>query len=402
MKSRNGEDAAAAITAIRLGSSPGDIQRAAEILKNGGLAAFPTETVYGLGADAFNIQALARVFEVKGRPRFDPLIIHIASPDMLEGLADLGALSPRLRPLPAKLAAAFWPGPLTLILPKRPEVPDLATAGLPTVAVRFPAHPAAQKLIVLSSGAVAAPSANPFGRLSPTRASHVLESLGNKIDCIIDGGPCSVGVESTVLSLAGTGELPRILRPGGISREQLERVIGPVACGGAAEAPAEVLSPGMLKSHYAPKTPLTLHSSEEMSALPFLPGEGYLFFSETTRDAWLKRNAEKIPGDDLRRIRLKSPGNAPDDDVERIRLTSPGEDLKCIRLTSPAAGDATAEAGPAILALSRRGDAAEAAARLFESLHLLDRAGLRRIHAEVLPPEGLGAAVNDRLRRAAG
>ncbi|MDR2663402.1 MAG: threonylcarbamoyl-AMP synthase [Treponema sp.] len=402
MKSRNGEDAGAGIRAIRLGDSPGDIQRAAEILKNGGLAAFPTETVYGLGADAFNIRALARVFEAKGRPRFDPLIIHIASPDMLEGLADLGALSPRLRPLPAKLAAAFWPGPLTLVLPKRPEVPDLATAGLPTVAVRFPAHPAAQKLIALSSGAVAAPSANPFGRLSPTRASHVLESLGNKIDCVIDGGPCSVGVESTVLSLAGTGELPRILRPGGISREQLERVIGPAACGGAAEAPSEVLSPGMLKSHYAPKTPLTLHGPEEMSALPFLPGEGYLFFSETTRDTWLKRNAEKIPGEDLRRIRLKSPGNAPDDDVERIRLKSSGEDLKRIRLTSPAAGGPAADAGPAILVLSRRGDAVEAAARLFESLHLLDRAGLRRIHAEVLPPEGLGAAVNDRLRRAAG
>ncbi|MDR1143672.1 MAG: threonylcarbamoyl-AMP synthase [Spirochaetaceae bacterium] len=374
MRSRNGKHAAA----IRLDSSPADIQRAAEILKNGGLAAFPTETVYGLGADAFNIRALARVFEAKGRPRFDPLIIHIASPDMLERLADLNALSPLFRPLPVKLAAAFWPGPLTLILPKRPEVPDLATAGLPTVAVRFPAHPAAQKLIALSSGAVAAPSANPFGRLSPTRAEHVLEGLGNKIDCVIDGGPCSVGVESTVLSLAGTGELPRILRPGGISREQLERVIGPTAVGAAESGPAaDLLSPGMLKSHYAPKTPLILHAPEEMSALPFLPDEGYLFFSETSRDAWLKRSAG---------ISATGGGDAAEDDLKRIRFKSP----------------ATGGVGPAILALSRSGDAAEAATRLFETLHLLDRAGLLRIHAEALPPEGLGAAVNDRLRRAAG
>jgi L-threonylcarbamoyladenylate synthase len=329
------------------------------------------------------------VFEVKGRPRFDPLIIHIASLDMLDRLADLDALSPSRRPLPVKLAAAFWPGPLTLILPKRPGVPALATAGLPTVAIRFPAHPAAQKLIALSSGAVAAPSANPFGRLSPTRAEHVLEGLGNKIDCIIDGGPCSVGVESTVLSLAGEEELPRILRPGGISREQLERVIGPVTAGGMAESgpPAALLSPGMLKSHYAPRTPLVLHTPEEMSALPFLPDEGYLFFSEISRDTWLKRNAGKIPAEDLKRIRFKSPG----DDVTRIRFKSP----------VPTSG-MDAEAGPAILALSQSGDAAEAAVWLFDGLHLLDRAGLRRIHAEALPPEGLGAAVNDRLRRAAG
>ncbi|MDR1307498.1 MAG: threonylcarbamoyl-AMP synthase [Treponema sp.] len=388
MRNRNGKHAA--VRAIRLGSSPADIQRAAEILNNGGLAAFPTETVYGLGANAFNIRALARVFEAKGRPRFDPLIIHIASPDMLERLADLDALSPVFRPLPARLAAAFWPGPLTLILPKRPEVPDLATAGLPTVAVRFPAHPAAQKLIALSSGAVAAPSANPFGRLSPTRAEHVLEGLGNKIDCVIDGGPCSVGVESTVVSLAGTGGLPRILRPGGISREQLERVIGPTVVGAAEPGPpAEVLSPGMLKSHYAPKTPLSLHTPEEMSALPFLPDEGYLFFSETSRDGWLKRHVPATEGGDLMRIQLKSQGGDAGDATE--------EDLKRIRFKSQ--GNAT---GLAILTLSRSGDTAEAAARLFEILHLLDRAGLRRIHAEALPPEGLGAAVNDRLRRAAG
>jgi L-threonylcarbamoyladenylate synthase len=429
------------IAAIRLGSSPADIQRAADILNNGGLAAFPTETVYGLGADAFNARALARVFEAKGRPRFDPLIIHIASMDTLERIADLDTLSPSRRLLLEKLTLAFWPGPLTLILPKRHEVPGLATAGLPTVAVRFPAHPAAQKLIALSSGAVAAPSANPFGRLSPTRAEHVFEGLGNKIDCIIDGGPCSVGVESTVLSLTGE-EPPRILRPGGVSREDLERIIGPAGSGvktcyhdaSPADAGNIPLSPGMLKSHYAPKTPLILHSPEEMSALPFLPDEGYLFFSEKNRDAWLKRNAEKIPMEDLKRIHAKSPegdlkrihikssegdlkrihakspegdlkrihGKSPEGDLKRIHDKSPEGDLKCIHTKSPAVYGTAIDAGPVIFALSASGDAVEAAVQLFECLHLLDRAGFCRIHAEALPPEGLGAAVNDRLRRAAG
>jgi L-threonylcarbamoyladenylate synthase len=347
-----------------LGTSPADLEKAAEILKNGGLAAFPTETVYGLGADAFNTRALARVFEVKGRPRFDPLIIHIASMDALESIVLLESLSPSRRDLLKKLASSFWPGPLTMILPKRPTVPDLATAGLPTAAVRFPRHGAAQKLITLSTGALAAPSANPFGRLSPTRAEHVLEGLGDKIDCIVDGGPCPVGVESTVLDLGegqgGSAEHPRILRPGGISREALEGIIGEVA---EYEGPAGpgAPSPGMLKNHYAPGTPLFLHSPEIMTALPRRAGEGYLFFSAETRDPWLKQNS--LSG------------------------------------TGSGSGEDSTEADT-ILTLSESGTVLEAAANLFEYLRRLDRLNLRRINSETLPHNGLGAAVNDRLRRA--
>ncbi|MDR0585627.1 MAG: threonylcarbamoyl-AMP synthase [Treponema sp.] len=344
-----------------LGVTEQDIQKAAEILKRGGLAAFPTETVYGLGADAFNTLALARVFEVKGRPRFDPLIIHIAEPSRLEHVARLSALSPDRRALAEKCAAAFWPGPLTLVLPKQPEVPGLATAGLATAAVRCPAHPVARALIGLSGragkpGAVAAPSANPFGRLSPTRAEHVVEGLGEKIDCIIDGGPCSVGVESTVLDLAS----PRItiLRPGGVTREDLEKVVGPIDLGGPEHGEAGRLSPGMLKSHYAPKTPLFLHGGKEMAALPYKKDEAYLFFSGESRRAWVEK---KTAGEN------KSRAESPD-------------------------------SGPAVLVLSETGNVLEAAAHLFEYLRRLD--GPARIHAEILPEEGLGAAVNDRLRRA--
>jgi L-threonylcarbamoyladenylate synthase len=360
-----------------------DIQKAADILKEGGLVAFPTETVYGLGADAFNTRALARVFEAKGRPRFDPLIIHIAEYAGLERAARLSALSPDRRALVEKCAAAFWPGPLTLVLPKQPDLPDLATAGLSTAAVRWPGHPAARALNgftapAVKPGAVAAPSANPFGRLSPTRAEHVIEGLGEKIDCVIDGGPCPVGVESTVLDLAS----PRItlLRPGGINREALEDVIGAVASGpaepGMSDMPGSTgpepdgpaLSPGMLKSHYAPLSPLFLHNGEEMAALPYKKGEAYLFFSGKSLGAWTRRAGEE---------RLNG--------VERLN----GEEC-------PNGG----ESGDA-LTLSETGGVTEAAANLFERLHRLDRLRPERIHAETLPEEGLGAAVNDRLRRAA-
>jgi L-threonylcarbamoyladenylate synthase len=368
-----------------LGITEQDMQKAAAILKEGGLVAFPTETVYGLGADAFNTRALAQVFEAKGRPRFDPLIIHIAEYAGLERAARLSTLPPDRRALVEKCAAAFWPGPLTLVLPKQPDLPDLATAGLSTAAIRWPDHPVAQALIGFSGytgkpGTVAAPSANPFGRLSPTRAEHVIEGLGEKIDCVIDGGPCPVGVESTVLDLAS----PRIalLRPGGISREALENVIGPVASGpavsgipdtagppgaagpkpeqGAPEAERPVPSPGMLKSHYAPLSPLFLHSGKEMAALSYKKGEAYLFFSGKSRNVWRDRAGGKSPND----------GEHPDGD-------------------------------PAVLTLSENGNVPEAAANLFEFLHRLDALRPERIHAETLPEKGLGAAVNDRLRRAA-
>jgi L-threonylcarbamoyladenylate synthase len=342
-----------------LSASRADLRRAADALRAGLLVAFPTETVYGLGADGFNQTALARVFAAKGRPRFDPLIVHIAAAETLDRLADLSALPQRLRDMAVALSERFWPGPLTLALPKRPLVPDLATAGLPTVAIRFPDHPVACELIRLSTGAVAAPSANRFGSLSPTSAAHVREQLGDRIDFLIDGGRTTVGVESTVLDLSGGASgrsgkaaAPRLLRPGGVSREAIEALIG------AVEVPepedGSPVSPGQLKSHEAPRTPLSLHSSEAMAALRYRQGNLYLFFSRASRDSWL-------------------------------------------------AGEHGLEASPdSAHALSRSGDTLEAAAALFDLLHRLDRLGASQIHAEEAPANGLGPAINDRLFRAAG
>jgi L-threonylcarbamoyladenylate synthase len=323
---------------------------AAEAIRRGGLAAFPTETVYGLGGDAFNPRALAEIFRVKGRPRFDPLIVHIAGMEALGEAADLSALAPGARETTALLAREFWPGPLTLVLPRGDSVPGLATGGLATVAVRFPAHPAARRLILLSTGAVAAPSANRFGCLSPTRAEHVAGQLGDQVEIILDGGPAALGLESTVLDM--TGARPRILRPGGLSRERLEALLGPLpgpAQGGPATGPR---SPGLLSSHYAPRAPLCLHSPGEMAALPPDRDAGYLFFSSRSLGPWAARNGASLGGKGA---------------LER---------------------------------LSEGGDSLEAAANLFEALHRLDKLGLRRIHAEKAPPEGLGEAINDRLNRA--
>ena len=339
-----------------LDTSENAIERAAEIIREGGLAAFPTETVYGLGADAFNAAALARVFEAKKRPRFDPLIVHVADFAALERPARLSGLGAKRRALAEKLAAAFWPGPLTLVLPKQADLPGLATSDLPSVAVRVPSHPAALQLIRLAGkpgvpGAVAAPSANPFGRLSPTRAEHVIEGLGGAIDCVIDGGPCQVGVESTVLDIASSGI--RILRPGGISREELERVTGPLDEGPGDGDPA--CSPGMLKSHYAPLVPLMLHTENDMARLSPRENEAYLFLRDPARRAWLR-----------------------------------------------SAGSPSVLPSAYSAALSETGSAREAAANLFDLLHRLEALRPACIHAELLPEDsGLSAAVNDRLRRAA-
>jgi L-threonylcarbamoyladenylate synthase len=329
------------------------LRKAAELLCAGELAAFPTETVYGLGGDAFNTKALAKIFDIKKRPRFDPLIVHIAETGTLDALADLSLLEKTNRDKAALLTGRFWPGPLTLVLPRRPEVPALVSSGLPTVALRFPSHPAAQKLIRYSTGAVAAPSANSFGRLSPTRAEHVEADLGSGIAMILDGGPCQVGVESTVLDL--TGGLPRILRPGGLPREEIEALIGETAHGPRDEAPGARLSPGMLKSHYAPRTRLILHSGKEMAGLPLRQDEAYLFFDRPSMESWLAETASS---------------------VQNI------------------------QAGEGIFCLSENGDVLEAAGRLFEILHRADGLGKTLIHAEEAPAEGLGAAINDRLIRA--
>jgi L-threonylcarbamoyladenylate synthase len=227
---------------------PAAVEEAAAVLRGGGLVAFPTETVYGLGADAFRPVAVARIFEVKARPSFDPLIVHLADAGELE------RVSPSEDPRIAVLAARFWPGPLTLVLPRRPEVPDLVTAGLDTVGVRVPAHPAARRLIAGAGTPVAAPSANPFGYVSPTTAAHVAELLGSAVDLVLDGGPCRVGVESTVLSLAG--KRPVILRPGGVPREALEEALGVSA--EVATRGERPLAPGQLDKHYATRTPLRI------------------------------------------------------------------------------------------------------------------------------------------------
>jgi len=344
---------------VLLSTADEDIKKAAAALAAGSLVAFPTETVYGLGADAFNTSALARIFEVKNRPRFDPLIIHIAEKAALHRIAEISLLSETAKERLSILSERLWPGPLTLILPKKPELPDLATAGLASAAVRFPSHPIAQKLIRLSTGAIAAPSANPFGRLSPTSARHVETQLGRKVDFIIDGGKTQVGLESTVLDLCR--EKPAILRPGGTSRESIEALIGPVefspgisgdsvssADGSAGNSAAAQLSPGRLKSHYAPRTPLVLCRAGELASLPYTApggdGEGRLYFAAPGRE-----------------------NPAPQD---RTRI------------------------------LSKTGDLREAAANLFEMLHELDGLGLTLIRAEEAPESGLGEAVNDRLRRA--
>lgn len=222
------------------------IEKAASIILGGGLVAFPTETVYGLGADALNGSAVAKIFEVKERPRFDPIIVHIGDPEDLEDLCV--EIDERAKLLIEK----FWPGPLTLVLPKSPIVPEIVTAGLGCVAVRMPSHEVALRFIKRAKTPVAAPSANPFGYLSPTTASHVAEGIGERVDLIIDGGRCPVGVESTVLELI---QEPTILRIGGLPIEEIERVIGRVRVLTLSERPH---SPGQLPRHYSPKTPLRL------------------------------------------------------------------------------------------------------------------------------------------------
>jgi L-threonylcarbamoyladenylate synthase len=227
-----------------------NIDRAATLLRKGGVVAFPTETVYGLGANAFDPSAVARIFEIKGRPAFDPLIVHVLDGAMLERVAA------EIPPPARALAEGFWPGPLTLVLPKRPNVPDLVTAGLPSVGIRMPAHPIARALLERTGTPLAAPSANPFGRLSPTRAEHVQRGLGNRVDLILDGGPSAVGLESTIV---GFEPGPQLLRRGAIPAEELEAVVGPLGVRDDDPAGAPV-APGRLPRHYAPHTPIRVTS----------------------------------------------------------------------------------------------------------------------------------------------
>lgn len=242
------------------------VARAAEILRAGGLVAIPTETVYGLAADATQGRAVARIFEAKGRPSFNPLIVHVGGQDWV---AELAHADERFQ----RLAAVFWPGPLTFVLPRRPDCPvsELVSAGLPSLALRMPAHPLARKILTATARPLAAPSANLSGTISPTEAGHVAASLGSRVDLIVDGGRADVGIESTVLDL--TGPRAAILRPGSVTAEEIARVIGEVTT--AAGDPSAPKSPGQLASHYAPYIRLRMNAAETG------PGEALLGFGGT-------------------------------------------------------------------------------------------------------------------------
>ena len=303
-----------------LSADPAGLAQAADLLRQGQLVAFPTETVYGLGGDALNGEAVAAIYAAKGRPSFNPLIAHVASVEAAQRFVEWSDQA-------AHLAAAFWPGPLTLVLPLRDGhgVSSLVTAGLDTLAVRVPAHPTARALLQAVDGPVAAPSANPSGRISPTTADHVRAGLDGRIAAVLDDGPCGVGLESTIVGLAGE---PTLLRPGGIALDQIEQVLGTQLH--IHQSGDLLTAPGQLQSHYAPEAPVRL-------------------------------NAHTRQGDEI--------------------LLGFG----------PVECDVN---------LSADGNLAEAAANLFATLHELDTSG-RPIAVTPIPVEGLGAAINDRLRRAA-
>lgn len=318
-----------------------NLTRAAERLRNGGLVAFATETVYGLGANALDPQAVAGIFELKGRPLYDPLIVHVG------GIEAARKLSQTWPVLADKLAERFWPGPLTLVLPRREIVPDLVTAGLPNVALRWPSHPVAQQLLTLAACPVAAPSANRFASISPTSAADVAMELSDPDLWILDGGPCTHGLESTVISLVN--ERPVVLRLGSLAVEELEAELGPIAVANRSinesELQSGLASPGHLSRHYSPRTPMRL-SHDFGSDAETLVGQrvGLLCFGKT-----------EIP---------------------------------------------KAHQFAVVVNLSPQGDSREAATRLYAALRELDQAKLDLILAVSLPPTGLGRAINDRLQRA--
>jgi len=323
-----------ALTTEILPADEAAVAKAARCLAAGGLVAFPTETVYGLGADATNPAAITRLYQAKGRPAFNPLIAHVDSLEAARAIGELGQDA-------IALAWAFWPGPLTLVVPRAPHcsVADLATAGLDTVALRVPAHPVAMALLQVFGKPVVAPSANLSGHVSPTTASHVESDLKGRIDLIIDGGPVEVGVESTIV---GCFQQPMLLRPGGVPRAEIERVLGRWLTQPPPEAESattQPLAPGMMASHYAPRTRVRLNATR------INPGEALLAFGPAT-----------IMG---------------------------------------------ANAATTVMNLSVKADLAEAAANLFGHLRALDARAAKAIAVMPIPADGLGEAINDRLRRAA-
>jgi L-threonylcarbamoyladenylate synthase len=325
------------------------IAQAAAVIRRGGLVAFPTETVYGLGADALSADAVARIFAAKGRPPHDPIIVHVADP------AALTRVAREVPEVARRLAERFWPGPLTLVLPRAEAVPPIVTAGRDTVAVRCPDHPVALALIRAAATPIAAPSANRFGHTSPTTAQHVLDDLGGRIDLVLDAGPTPIGVESTVLDL--TRDVPTILRPGGLPREALEEVLGPVAVLERAPASEEGLpSPGLLPRHYAPRAGLHLFTGPPEAVLGAMRREAEAQVAAGRRVGLLVANEDAAAFADLDLV------------VEAV--------------------------GPA-------GDLEVVARRLFGALRALDARRVEVILARDFGARGLGLAIRDRLRRAA-
>ena len=324
-----------------------DIQTAADLLRAGGLVGIPTETVYGLGANGLDPAAVGRIFQAKGRPQDNPLILHIPGADWLERYC---------RDIPAaayELARRFWPGPLTMVLRRRDNVPDQVTAGLDTVGMRCPAHPLCRAVIQAADVPVAAPSGNTSGRPSPTTAAHMLEDMDGRIDAILDGGPCSVGVESTIVDLTCTP--PRLLRPGGITLLQLRAALGEVAADpadtrlmGAGERPR---APGMKYRHYAPKAPVTVVTGEPERSAAYIaahagPGDGVICFEEF--------------------LPMYAGGARP------------------------------------VMSLGPAGDKGEQARRVFDALRAFDHTAVSAIWAQCPDSGGIGLAVTNRLNKAAG
>lgn len=322
---------------VLLAADDAGLAEATRILRQGGLVSFPTETVYGLGGLARIPEAVRAIFAAKGRPATDPLILHLPDPDLARAVAE-GWLSSPVPPKAVTLTEAFWPGPLTLVLPKGKDVNPEITAGLPTVAVRCPSHSAARQLLRLLGEPLVAPSANRFGRISPTDAEAVRQELGGRIPLILDGGPCPLGVESTVVRITADGA--EVLRPGGISTEEISRTLGtPVATRPFTEKPeSSQASPGMLASHYAPRTPLYLCKEPIRN---FLPGCFHLVFQQAKN-------------------------NKP----------------------------------PHTLCLASDGRLETAARELYRNLRLADESGAQKILVEPVPEGSWAEALRDRLTRA--
>jgi L-threonylcarbamoyladenylate synthase len=354
-----------------LSPTPENIQFAAKSILEGNVGGMPTETVYGLAGDGLNPRALAKIFDTKARPTFDPLILHISLEFLGElslsalrdrGLVDDAKINKPDRTLLEALMTALWPGPLTLVLPKLPEVPDLATSGLMSVALRMPQHPVARQLINETARPLAAPSANRFGRISPTRARHVIEELGERIDWVLDGGPCKIGVESTIVGYH-SGDFS-LLRPGGLDVQEIEKIIKMPLSLAHKSAPGEAVpAPGNLDSHYAPSKPLSLlpKSLAELSDLEL-------------------------------EVLFQKAGNVSAFGI----LTLSGDPQKISTRLARIAGRPVV-----VRTLSQNGSIIEAAYLLFAELRALDASSAEALFAEPVPTtEGLGHAIQDRLKRA--